>query len=132
MPVEEEVIQPEAPPTAETLEELPVLTVRDTVVDPAAGTGAYVVGFVIGGSITAAVAVPLADAFGGWRASFVIVSAAAFISLAAWLWLMPRDEGHQRVPLAIPKLPWRRPSARESSRWSSTTACLYRFFPAIR
>ena len=79
--------------------------------NPAAGTGAYVVGFVIGGSITAAVAVPLADAFGGWRASFVIVSAAAFISLAAWLWLMPRDEGHQRVPLAIPKLPWRRPSA---------------------
>jgi CP family cyanate transporter-like MFS transporter len=79
--------------------------------NPAAGTGAYVVGFVIGGSITAAVAVPLADAFGGWRASFVIVSAAAFISLAAWLWLMPRDVAHQRVPLAIPKLPWRRPSA---------------------
>ena len=79
--------------------------------NPAAGTGAYVVGFVIGGSITAAVAVPLADAFGGWRASFVIVSAAAFVSLAAWLRLMPRDEGHQRVPLAIPKLPWRRSSA---------------------
>ena len=79
--------------------------------NPAAGTGAYVVGFVIGGSITAAVAVPLADAFGGWRASFVIVSAAAFVSLAAWLWLMPRDVAHQRVPLAMPKLPWRRPSA---------------------
>ena len=79
--------------------------------NPAAGTGAYVVGFVIGGTITAAVAVPLADAFGGWRASFVIVSAAAFVSLAAWLWLMPRDVAHQRVPLAIPKLPWRRPSA---------------------
>ena len=30
---------------------------------------------------------------------------------AAWLRLMPRDEGHQRVPLAIPKLPWRRSSA---------------------
>ena len=79
--------------------------------NPAAGTGAYVVGFVIGGTVTAAVAVPLADAFGGWRASFVIVSAAAFASLAAWLWLMPRDEDHQRIPLALPKLPWRRPSA---------------------
>ena len=79
--------------------------------NPAAGTGAYVVGFVIGGSITAAVAVPLADAFGGWRASFVIVSAAAFVSLLAWLWLMPRDDRHERVPLALPKLPWRRPSA---------------------
>ena len=78
---------------------------------PAAGTGAYVVGFVIGGSITAAVAVPLADAFGGWRASFAIVSAFAFASLAAWVWLMPRDEGHVRVAPSRPNLPWRRPSA---------------------
>lgn len=78
---------------------------------PAAGTGAYVVGFTAGGTLAAAVAVPLADAFGGWRASFAIVSAAAFISLGAWLWLAPRDEGHVRVPLAIPKLPWRRPAA---------------------
>jgi CP family cyanate transporter-like MFS transporter len=78
---------------------------------PAAGTGSYVVGFVIGGTITAAVAVPLADAFGGWRASFAIVSAAGFASLVAWLVLMPRDEGHVRVAPSRPKLPWRRPSA---------------------
>ena len=78
---------------------------------PAAGTGAYVVGFTIGGAITAAIAVPLADAFGGWRASFAIVSAAAFISLGAWVWLMPRDEGHRRSAPTLPKLPWRRPSA---------------------
>jgi len=32
---------------------------------PAAGTGAYVVGMVLGATITAAVAVPLADALGG-------------------------------------------------------------------
>lgn len=78
---------------------------------PAAGTGAYVIGFVIGGSITAAVAVPLADSFGGWRASFAIVSAAAFVSLAAWIWLMPGDEGHRRAAPSLPTLPWRRPSA---------------------
>jgi CP family cyanate transporter-like MFS transporter len=78
---------------------------------PAAGTGAYVVGFVIGGSITAAIAVPLADAFGGWRGSFAIVSAAAFVSLGAWLVLMPRDIGHRRTAPALPRLPWRRPSA---------------------
>jgi MFS transporter, CP family, cyanate transporter len=78
---------------------------------PAAGTGAYVVGFTIGGAITAAIAVPLADAFGGWRASFAIVSAAAFISLGAWVWLMPSDEGHRRSAPTLPKLPWRRPSA---------------------
>ncbi len=78
---------------------------------PAAGTGAYVVGFVIGGTIAAAIAVPLADSFGGWRPSFAIVSAAAFGSLAAWLWLAPRDEGHVRVAPKRPSLPWRRPSA---------------------
>ncbi|MEA2675451.1 MAG: transporter, family, cyanate transporter [Chloroflexota bacterium] len=78
---------------------------------PAAGTGAYVVGFVIGGTITAAVAVPLADAFGGWRAAFAIVAAAAFVSLVAWLVLAPKDEGHERVAPSRPKLPWRRPAA---------------------
>ena len=78
---------------------------------PAAGTGAYVIGFVIGGTITAAVAVPLADAADGWRGSFAIVSAFGFASLGAWLWLMPRDEGHIRVAPSRPKLPWRRPSA---------------------
>jgi MFS transporter, CP family, cyanate transporter len=78
---------------------------------PAAGTGAYVVGFVIGGTFAAALAVPLAEAFGGWRASFAIVSAAAFGSLAAWLWLAPHDEGHVRVAPKRPSLPWRRPSA---------------------
>ncbi|HUG30984.1 MAG TPA: MFS transporter [Candidatus Limnocylindria bacterium] len=78
---------------------------------PAAGTGAYVVGFVAGATIAAAIAVPLADQFGGWRGSFAIVSAAAFGSLAAWLWLAPRDEGHIRVTPKRPSLPWRRPSA---------------------
>jgi MFS transporter, CP family, cyanate transporter len=78
---------------------------------PAAGTGAYVIGFVLGGTITAAVAVPLAAAYGGWRSSFVIVSAAAFGSLAAWLWLMPRDAGHRRSAPSRPNLPWRRPAA---------------------
>jgi CP family cyanate transporter-like MFS transporter len=78
---------------------------------PAAGTGAYVVGFVLGGTIAAALAVPLADAFGGWRASFAIVSAAGLASLLAWLLLMPRDEGHVRVAPSRPTLPWRRPSA---------------------
>ena len=78
---------------------------------PATGTGAYVIGFVVGGTITAAVAVPLADAYGGWRASFAIVSASAFASLAAWILLAPRDEGHVRVAPSPPTLPWRRPSA---------------------
>ena len=78
---------------------------------PAAGTGAYVIGFVIGGTITAAVAVPLANTLGGWRGSFAVVAGAAVASLIAWLWLMPRDEGHVRVAPSRPTLPWRRPAA---------------------
>ena len=78
---------------------------------PAAGTGAYVVGLVIGGAGTAAVAVPIADALGGWRGSFAVISAMAFVSLAAWLLLMPRDIGHVRAAPKRPNLPWRRPAA---------------------
>lgn len=78
---------------------------------PAAGTGAYVAGLVVGATATAILAVPLAQAFGGWRASFTIVSAVAFASLAAWLLLMPRDTGHVRAAPQRPDIPWRRPSA---------------------
>ena len=78
---------------------------------PAAGTGAYVTGLVIGGATTAAVAVPIADAFGGWRGSFALISAMAFVSLAAWLLFMPRDDGHVRTAPQRPSIPWRRPAA---------------------
>ena len=78
---------------------------------PAAGTGAYVSGLVLGATATAILAVPLADAFGGWRASFAIVASVAFVSLAAWLVLMPRDHGHVRSARQRPRIPWRRPSA---------------------
>lgn len=78
---------------------------------PAAGTGAYVAGLVIGATATAIAAVPLAQALGGWRGSFAVVSAVAFVSLGAWLVLMPRDEGHRRVAPQRPRIPWRRPSA---------------------
>jgi MFS transporter, CP family, cyanate transporter len=78
---------------------------------PAAGTGAYVAGLVLGATATAAAAVPIATATGGWRGAFAIISAAALGSLVAWLVLMPRDTGHTRTPLQRPKLPWRRPSA---------------------
>ena len=78
---------------------------------PAAGTGAYVAGLVVGATATAIAAVPLAQALGGWRGSFAVVSAVAFVSLGAWLVLMPRDEGHRRVAPQRPRIPWRRPSA---------------------
>ena len=79
---------------------------------PAAGTGAYVVGLVLGATTTAAVAVPLAEAFGGWRGAVAAISGAGVVSLVGWLWLMPRDEaGTTRVRPRLPRIPWRRGSA---------------------
>jgi CP family cyanate transporter-like MFS transporter len=70
-----------------------------------------VAGLVVGATATAIAAVPLAHALGGWRGSFAVVSAVAFVSLAAWVVLMPHDEGHRRAAPQRPRLPWRRPSA---------------------
>jgi len=78
---------------------------------PAAGTGAYVSGQAVGAAVAAAAAVPLADALGGWRPTFFVVSAVALVSLALWLVLMPADHGHVRAAPRRPRLPWRRPSA---------------------
>ena len=77
---------------------------------PAAGTGAYVAGMIIGGSIAAALVVPVADAFGGWRPAFAAIAAASGISFVAWLVLVPADPGARSRP-GLPHLPWRRPSA---------------------
>lgn len=87
------------------------MTVRGRTPDhPAAGTGAYVAGMIIGGSIAAAAVVPLADALGGWRPAFAVVAAAGAISLVAWLVLLSPDAGGRSRP-TLPRLPWRRPSA---------------------
>jgi CP family cyanate transporter-like MFS transporter len=78
---------------------------------PAAGTGSYVAGLVLGATFTAAAAVPIAAATGGWRGSFTVISSIALVSLVAWLVLMPKDHGYKRTAPQRPNLPWRRPSA---------------------
>ena len=75
---------------------------------PAAGTGAYAAGLILGGTIAAAVAVQLAEGFGGWRGSLAITSAAALVSLAAWWFLAPGDVSGARAVPTWPSLPWRR------------------------
>jgi CP family cyanate transporter-like MFS transporter len=77
---------------------------------PAAGTGAYVAGMIVGGSVAAAIVVPIADGFGGWRPAFAAIAAASAVSLVAWLVLVPADPGARTRP-TLPRLPWRRPSA---------------------
>ena len=75
---------------------------------PTAGTGAYVVGMIVGGSLAAATVVPLAAALGGWRGAALAVSALGILSLAGWWWLAPHDHADLAARPTLPRLPWRR------------------------
>jgi CP family cyanate transporter-like MFS transporter len=65
------------------------LAVRERVPErPATGTGVYTTGIQIGSASSAALAVPLAAALGGWRAALVVFSVVALGLLAAWVALV--------------------------------------------
>lgn len=78
---------------------------------PALGTGAYATGISAGSTVAAAVAVPLAGE-GDWRRSLLVLSAAAFVSLALWL-LLVREGPEERARRAVRplRLPWRNGTA---------------------
>src|SRR5690349_14702431 len=54
------------------------------------GTSAYAGGTLIGAALGAALAVPLAAAFGGWRGSLLVISVVSVLSIVAWLLLVRR------------------------------------------
>ncbi len=85
---------------------LPV-AVKERFADrPAFATGVYATGINVGSALSAAIAVPVADAAGGWRASLAVFSALAAVLVAAWLGLTPRAAA--RVPFRRPpRVPWR-------------------------
>jgi CP family cyanate transporter-like MFS transporter len=68
-------------------------------------------GYIIGATLTTAVAVPLAAALDGWRGAVGVAAAGAFASLAGWWLLAPHDGHGRRVAPRRPALPWRRPIA---------------------
>ena len=76
--------------------------------NPELGTGAYAMGYIVGASSSAALAVTLAGAFGGWRGAFAAIAVAALGSLVAWWLLAPHDGHERRVAPRLPNLPWRR------------------------
>jgi CP family cyanate transporter-like MFS transporter len=86
---------------------LPAVVRRRAPGHPAAGTGAYVAGLIVGGTVAAGVAVQLVASFGSWRESLAIISAAALVSLAGWWLLLPRDPAERRAVPTWPSLPWR-------------------------
>jgi CP family cyanate transporter-like MFS transporter len=78
---------------------------------PVFASGVYITGMNLGAALASASAVPIAGAWGGWRASLAVFAGATVLSLAAWLFLTPSPE--HGVPRAAapapPRVPWRRP-----------------------
>jgi CP family cyanate transporter-like MFS transporter len=78
---------------------------------PAFATGVYATGINLGSAVAAALAVPVAHAFGGWRATLLTFSSVTIVLAGVWLWTV-RDEPRHVRPTAPPHhLPWRSPLA---------------------
>jgi len=74
---------------------------------PGFATGVYATGINLGAALAGALAVPLAHAFGGWRATLLAISGFTVLLALVWLWTMRREPPHVR-PAAPPRqLPWR-------------------------
>jgi len=84
----------------------PLVVRHEIPTRPALGTGAYAIGLVLGGTVAAAVAVPLAGDILDWRIAFVVISLAGLGSLAIWLALAPADEIVDEA-VQPPRIPWR-------------------------
>jgi CP family cyanate transporter-like MFS transporter len=74
---------------------------------PAFASGVYTTGINLGSALSSALAVPLAAAWGGWRAALAVFSACTIFCFAAWLFFTPPVRG-ERVQPAPPPLPWGR------------------------
>ncbi len=69
-------------------------------------TGVYMASMMLGATIAAALAVPLADAFGSWEKSLASWSVLATIGLAVWINVQRRVPEHKASPSHV-RLPWR-------------------------
>jgi CP family cyanate transporter-like MFS transporter len=78
---------------------------------PGLATGAYSTGWVVGSSLSALLAIPLAGPDHDWRRTLVLFALAGIVSLASWLVLMRPDQAHERLANRPRGLPWRRPLA---------------------
>ena len=73
---------------------------------PAFASGVYTTGIAGGAALSSSLAVPIAGAFGGWRASLAVFSGVTIILFVAWSALTP--PARERPPLTPPRLPWGR------------------------
>lgn len=86
---------------------LPIVVKERFADRPAFATGGYSIGINLGAALATAVAVPIADALGGWRAALgALAMAAAFLSVI-WLVLTSGALPPREPSLRAPRLPWR-------------------------
>jgi MFS transporter, CP family, cyanate transporter len=84
---------------------VPHIVKENFVGHPVRATASYASGIQVGSTISAAVAIPLAMAFGGWQGSLATFAAFTFVVLAVWLVLAPRAGVAVPVPaVAVGKL----------------------------
>ena len=76
---------------------------------PGFATGVYTAGITFGATASAAIAVPLAHAAGGWRTPLLGMSAVSAVLAGVWLWLTRSEPTHVRTELRPLRLPWRNP-----------------------
>jgi CP family cyanate transporter-like MFS transporter len=92
---------------------------------PAFATGIYVLGINIGSALSSALAVPIADAAGGWRWSLAVFSGVTVALVAAWGWLTRAEPPHRRPDVAHVRLPWRNGLAWTLVAIFGSMACLF-------
>ncbi len=73
---------------------------------PAFASGVYTTGITGGAALSSGLAVPIAGALGGWRASLAVFSGVTLLLFIAWLALTP--PARERPPISPPRLPWGR------------------------
>ena len=74
---------------------------------PAFATGIYTTGLSVGAALASLLAVPLADAFGGWRGALAAFSVATVALAAGWL-VLSVGTWTGRAAARPPRLPWGR------------------------
>ena len=85
---------------------VPVAVKENFRIHPAGPTGLYTTGVQLGSALSAAIAVPLAAWYGGWRASLVVFSVVTVGLAGAWLFLTRQAPAHDRPMVRPPRLPW--------------------------
>ncbi len=84
---------------------LMVVAVKERFADrPLLLTGVYSTGIQLGSAIAAVLAVPIAMAYGGWRASLLAYAILTAFLLVGWI-LLTRGATNERVAVQLPRFP---------------------------